>query len=316
MNNTTANLARSITFISSKQSYYTARLLVDKDLFYDCLRAYAYFRWADDVVDISCQSREECIAFIRRQMALVNCLYDQKQPLNPSLEEGMLSDLISHDRGDDSGLQSFIRNFMAVIEFDAQRRGRLINQSELDWYSSCLAKAVTDAIQYFIKNGHPYSESKQHYLAANGAHITHMLRDMIQDLDEGYINIPREYLEATGMTLKEPDSPPFRAWVQERVKLAREYFREGKCYLDELDVLRCKIAGYWYCARFECVLDDIERDGYVLRTQYAIRRKSFIWFKMGWLTVSLTLRHFIRRGRKSPRDAPGESAFEATMARQ
>jgi phytoene/squalene synthetase len=313
MNKTTANLARSITFSSSKQSFYTACLLVDKDLFYDCLRAYAYFRWADDVVDISCQSREECVAFIRRQMVLVNCLYDQKQPQNLSLEESMLSDLISHDRGKDSGLQSFIRNFMAVLEFDAGRRGRLISQGELEWYSNCLAKAVTDAIQYFIKNDHLYPESKDHYLAANGAHITHMLRDMIQDLDAGYINIPREYLEATGMTPKDTDSPPFRAWVQEQVNLAREYFRDGKRYLDEQEVLRCKIAGYWYCARFEGVLDTIESDGYKLRADYTDRRRISTGLKMGWLVISLTIKHVIRRVLCNPWRHSGSTGLKATV---
>ena len=315
MKNNTASLARSITLASSKQSYYTARLLVDKDLVDDCLRAYAYFRWADDVVDVTCQSREECISFIKRQIALVNQSYENKSLQNLSPEEDMIADLIIHDRGEDSGLQSFIRNFMAILEFDAQRRGRLISQSELDWYSNCLTMAVTDAIQYFIKNGHPYPDGSNHYLAANGAHITHVLRDMIQDLAEGYINVPREYLEAAGVTPEDLDSPAINAWIQERVKLAREYFRDGKRYLDELDVLRCKIAGYWYCFRFEWVLDSIERDGYVLRTQYYVRRKWLTWFKMGWLAVSLTLRHFIRRGWHNSRDAPGDSAFEATMTR-
>ncbi len=53
MTNTTARLARRITWASSKQSYLTARLLADRDLADDCLRAYAYFRWADDRIDIS-----------------------------------------------------------------------------------------------------------------------------------------------------------------------------------------------------------------------------------------------------------------------
>ena len=53
MTQSTARLARSITWASSKQSYLTARLLADRDLADDCLRAYAYFRWADDMIDIS-----------------------------------------------------------------------------------------------------------------------------------------------------------------------------------------------------------------------------------------------------------------------
>lgn len=295
MNNTTGTLARFITYTSSKQSYYTALLMVDKDLFEDCLRSYAYFRWADDIVDLSSQSREECIAFIRHQMSLINRLYENEQPQILLPEEVMIADLINHDRGENSRLQSFIRNFMAIIEFDAHRKDRLISQNELEWYSNCLARSVTDAIQYFIRNGHPYPESRDRYLAATAAHITHMLRDMTEDLAEGYINIPREYLEETGITPMDIDSPPFRNWVRERVALARKYFRDGKHYLNELEVLRCKLAGYWYCARFEGVLDTIEQDGYLLRTEYKERRKFSFLLKLIWLSVAIVFHHMIIR---------------------
>ena len=53
--------------------------------------------------------------------------------------------------------------------------------------------------------------------------------------------------------------------------------------------------GYWYCARFDGVLDVIERDGYVLRTVYNERRRLSSWLKMAWLAVSVTLRHIARR---------------------
>jgi hypothetical protein len=49
MRDATATLAQSITWAGSKQAYYTARLMVDKDLVNDFYRAYAYFRWADDI---------------------------------------------------------------------------------------------------------------------------------------------------------------------------------------------------------------------------------------------------------------------------
>ncbi len=320
MSNATATLARSITWASSKQSYLIARLLVDKDLVNDCLRAYAYFRWADDVIDVSAQTAGERIAFISRQKELVDSLYRNERPNDLTPEEEMVADLIEHDRGESSGLQSFIRYFIEVLEFDAYRKGRPISQAELTWYSGCLGKAVTDAIQYFIGNDHSYPNAENRYLAATAAHITHMLRDMSDDLAEGFVNIPQEWLEAHNISMDTNDigpeavkNPPFRAWVQSQVEQAREYFGEGKHYLDELDVLRCKIAGYWYCARFECVLDAIERDGYVLRTQYNVRHKSFTWFKMGWLAVSLTLRHFIRRGRHSSWDATSRSGFETTV---
>ena len=118
---------------------------------------------------------------------------------------------------------------------------------------------------------------------------------MVQDTADGFFNVPREYLEACDLNPEDVDSPPFRAWVQARVEEARQYFEEGKRYLDDLDVLRCKIAGYWYCARFEIVLDTIERDDYILRAGYRERRNFSTWLKFAWLSVSVTLRHIARR---------------------
>jgi phytoene/squalene synthetase len=121
---------------------------------------------------------------------------------------------------------------------------------------------------------------------------------MSLDMANGFINIPREYLEAHGISPEDVDSPPFRAWVRGRTDRARQYFREGKRYLDQMDVLRCKIVGYWYCARFEGVLDTIERDGYLLRAEYNTRHNLCSWLKIGWLALSVTLRHIVRQGRR------------------
>ena len=312
-----AALARSITRSSSIQSYLITRLLVDRDLADDCLRAYAYFRWADDVIDISTQSTAERIAFIRRQMELVDLLYSHERPNDLTPEEQMLADLIEHDRGQNSGLQSFIRNFIEVLEFDAKRRGNLISQDELTWYSQCLGKAVTNAIQYFIGNHHAYPSTANQYLAATAAHITHMLRDMSEDLNDGFFNISREWLVAHGhdndIDQGDMNEADFQRWVQGRVKLAREYFREGKRYLDELQNLRCKIAGHWYCARFECVLDTIERDGYMLRGSYHQRSKPASLVKMGWSAVFLACQHVTRQARRRSWETATHSGFETTV---
>ncbi len=270
--------------------------MVDRTLVEDCYRAYGYFRWADDVVDVLSHSSEGRVSFIKRQRDLIDRAYRNDRSDDLTAEEEIIVDLISHDRGENSGLQSFIRNFLAVIEFDAHRKGSVVTEEELTWYSKSLGKSVTDCIQYFVGNDHPYPDRENRYLAATAAHITHMLRDLSFDIPEGFINIPREFLEAHNINLENVDSPPFRGWVREQVKQAREYFRAGKRYLESLDVLRCKIVGYWYCARFEGVLDTIERDGYALRAAYRERRKLFNWLKIPWLSISVALRHIARRG--------------------
>ena len=75
-----AALARAITWDGSKQTYYSTRLMVDRGLVDDCYRAYAYFRWVDDVVDASSQASDASISFIRRQSDLIDRLYRGERP--------------------------------------------------------------------------------------------------------------------------------------------------------------------------------------------------------------------------------------------
>jgi phytoene/squalene synthetase len=308
--NTTAALAHAITWSGSKQSYLTARLLVDRELVDDCMRAYAYFRWADDVVDISFQSGSERTAFIARQKMLIESLYRGDRPEELCAEEKMLADLIAQDRGPDSGLRSFIGNFMAVIEFDAGRNGRLVTRHELSIYTGWLATAVMDGIQYFIGNGHAYPKTADRTQAVTGAHLVHMLRDTLEDIPAGFVNIPVEEIEGGGIRLDELESEAFRLWVRNQVERARVCLGTGKRYIDSLDVLRCKLAGAWYCARFEWFLNVFERDGYRIRSAYPERQHLAVWVEMAGLGVTITLRHVagrIRRGftRSNPRVAMG-----------
>lgn len=291
----TAALARRITWVSSKQSFLTAWLLADRGLVDDCLRGYAYFRWADDVIDHSLSERNARQRFIERQKSLVDRFYRGERPVDLSPEEAMLADLIDHDQGANGGLQSFIRNFMAVLEFDAGRRGRLINNDELSRYSSLLAAAVMDGIQYFIGNCYAYPIPEIRCQAVLGAHITHMLRDTLEDLPMGYINIPAEYLDEHGIDLYDMREEQLHDWVQERVHLARSCFQEGKQYINSLAVLRCKLAGYWYCARFERILDAIERNGYLLQPVSREKNGASAWLAMARLGLETIMDHAIGR---------------------
>ncbi len=291
---TTTALSRTITRNGSKQSFYSLKFMADKDLINNALGAYAYFRWVDDFVDDVSQSDVERDSFIKRQKGLIDMLYQHKSPTSLCPEEEILDRLIKSDRGDNSKLQSYLRNMMAINEFDVHRKGRLITQKELDWYSSCLATAVIDHLQYFICHDYPYPATHGRYVAAIGAHVAHMLRDMLADISNGYINIPREYLEAHKITPHDIYTTPFLAWVKERVTLARQLFAEGKLYLDALGALRYKIVGYWYCTRYDSLLDAIEREDYALRHEYRERHKPATWLKLVWLGNSITFRHLVQ----------------------
>ena len=282
-------LAAKITKSASKQTYYTIRFFVDRGRVADAYRAYGYFRWLDDVLDAETGSRVERCAFVDRQKSLLEACYRGETPDDVSVKEMILVDLIRNDTEKNSGLQSYLRNMMTVMQFDAERRGQVISQGELSGYSRALAVAVTEALYYFIGHDDPSPQHEARYLAVTAAHITHMLRDAIEDNEAGYFNTPREYLQVRGMSPQDVDNPSFREWVSGRVKLARMYFKASREATAQVKNWRCRLAGYAYTARFEWMLGAIERDGYRLRAEYPERKSLQAGLWMAWLTLASML---------------------------
>jgi len=262
------SLAETITRKSSLQTYITIRLLVDRKLMQQCFQAYAYFRWLDDQIDLVYKTKKERLACIKRQRSIIQQSCDNILPKKLSLEEQLIVDLIKSNRDKNSKLGLFVFSFFDIIAFDAVRKGTLISQKDLDWYSKTLSIAVTSGIEYFIHSRYIYPFSKHHYDAGIAAHIAHMLRDYHEDLDEGFFNIPKEYLVKHGMKPNDVNTIAFRNWVKHRVKLGRRLLQTGKTYIRTLPVLRGKLAAYWYCCRFENVLDSLEKDQFILHAKY------------------------------------------------
>ena len=278
--------ASSITKAASNQTFYTIRFLVDRERIDDAYRAYGYFRWVDDVIDADLGSGLERRAFVKRQESLLEKCYQGEALKDANIQEKMLVELVQHDDEKNSGLQLYLRNMMQVMDFDARRRGRLISQFKLNEYTRWLASAVTEAIHYFIGHGDFAPHDETRYLAVSAAHITHMLRDTFTDVRTGYYNIPREVLEENHIGPQDVQSDAYRNWVKSRVQLAREYFKAGKSHFARVQNPRCRLASFAYIARFEWVLDMIEREGYCLRPEYSERKSIGAKYRIGLLTLS------------------------------
>ncbi len=280
------NLPAWITWQASKQTYLTFRLLVNPSRVQDAYRAYAYFRWVDDQLDCNTGTPSEKLAFINRQRLLMEACYHQEACRDVCSEEQMLVDMACNDRlqnpSEASGLQFYLRNMMEVMSFDVQRKGRLISEEELKNYSLLLATAVTELLFYFIGPDDPSPRNQERYQAVRGAHIVHMLRDMLEDIDLGYINIPGDVLRSKQISPNDLTSEAFRAWVGERVSLARQCFCTGRKYFAKVKSLRCRLAACAYLARFEWMLEAIERDGYQLRRNYPERKSLRAGGWMAW----------------------------------
>lgn len=279
-------LAAAITRAASKQTYYTIRFLVDRGLVDDAYRAYAYFRWVDDWLDQGASHRSARLAFLKRQQTLISAAEGcdtASLPSDLAPEEHLVLDLFRRNATENDGLRAYCRYLMNVMAFDADRRGRLISQRELDNYTRWLAAGVTEALHYFIGHDCTSPHGRIRYLAVVGAHITHMLRDAVEDAEAGYYNIPREVVTAAGIAPWDVESQAYRGWVKERVSQARACFKIGRDYLAQVESCRCRIAGYSYIRRFEVVLDSIEREGYLLRANYPERKSYSQGMQMiGW----------------------------------
>ena len=212
----------------------------------------------------------------------------------------MLIELVRKDQNENSGLQFYLRNMMQVMDFDARRRGKLISQAELNKYTRWLAIAVTEAMHYFIGHNSYSPHDETRYLAVSAAHITHMLRDTFDDLEAGYYNIPREVLEANHIAPQDIRSKAYCAWVKSRVQLARSCFQAGKDYLARVEERRCQLTGMAYTARFEWVLDTIEREDYCLRPGYSERKSFGAGVQMGLSILSSVLNTHRTRFRPQP----------------
>lgn len=283
------SLAEAITREASTQTYFTIRCLVDRPLVADAYRAYAYFRWVDDVIDQMSIEKVDRLAFLARQQGIIARCYQGEWPDDLCPEEQLVADLIGHDFDANRGLRTYINQMMAVMAFDAERNGRLISQAELAEYTRCLATAVTEALHYFIGHDDASPQDETRYMAVTGAHITHMLRDAVEDTAVGYYNIPQDYLETHAITPADVTHEVYRGWVQARAQLARHCFAIGRATIAQVENWRCRLAGYAYIARFELVLDAIERDDYWLRPAYPERKSAKSGLKVGLSSVCQSL---------------------------
>jgi len=273
---------------------------VDRERVDAAYEAYGYFRWVDDKLDIPDCIGAEKAAFLRRQQALLDACYRGETPQDLCPQEQMLADLVNSDSETHSGLQSYLRNMMGVMAFDTDRCGQTITQAELAEYTRMLATAVSEAMCYFIGHGAvqpnaPHTETC--YPSVIAAHITHMLRDTIEDVEAGYYNITHEFLLAHKISASDVDSLAYREWVAQRIRLARTHFKTGRACIARVKCLRRRLAGYAYTARFEYVLRLIECEHGRLRREYPARKglRAGLW--MLWsILASLLASPWLRAG--------------------
>jgi phytoene/squalene synthetase len=260
---------------------------VDRPRVEDAFRAYAYFRWVDDVLDAAAPigsmwgdaERHQAARFLGRQHAVLERALRGENVTVTDRHETLLVELLRQEPA--AGLEAYVRQMMRVMDFDVHRRGSVVSDAELTDYTRALSIAVTEAMHHFIGNGAAAPHDETRYLAVSGAHILHMLRDTYPDVRAGYFNVPREVLEAHSIGPDDVHTDAYRAWVQGRVQLARAHFDAGRAYFARVQSPRHRLAGLAYIARFEWLIETLEREDFRLRPRYAAGSSLLTGLRMG-----------------------------------
>lgn len=261
-------IAQERTKASNPTAYFLVRLFGEKDWRDHSFLIYAYFRWVDDIIDCPRTSYEEKKRSMERQGKLLRNLYDGlAYQGNYILEEQFAHYSVAFDREMGFALKDDILGMFSVLMRDLERNGAPTPAKEMDEFIYVESKAFINMIRFFCGETGGYDGADK-YDEGVGCKLVHLLRDFIEDLDQGYVNISQDDMERYRINLDNINDDNFQAWVRDQVELAREHFRKGKHNLSNSKRLRYKIASYLYCAKYEDILAITEKDNYRLRSEY------------------------------------------------
>lgn len=155
--------------------------------------SYAYLRWVDDFIDNPLISIDEKIKFIQRQKYLINqcskkLFVEHEQP-----GEAFLFYFFEYaNKNDSSILIRAIEKMVEAIEMDVERlkSDGTFTEADLNFYINTQSKALYDIIIYFFLPSQ-YHSVKNVQTGRFQARVF-MMRDIIEDIDAGLINISRE----------------------------------------------------------------------------------------------------------------------------
>jgi presqualene diphosphate synthase len=179
---------------ASGSSFYAAMRILPQPQREAMFEIYGFCRAVDDIAD-SNTPRPDRLARLNQWRAEIDALYrGEAGPLVPSLRQPIRA--FDLDRGD----------FLAVIdgmEMDTVEDIRAPSCEKLDLYCDRVASAVGRlSVRVFgleRNNGHDLA----HHLG-RALQLTNILRDLDEDAAVGRLYLPREALEAAGITSTDP----------------------------------------------------------------------------------------------------------------
>lgn len=185
------------------------------------VRLYAYFRWADDIVDAPGRDPAEVARFVAGQAAL----RAGERPAAGPAEAALVEALAAEPR-----LRAAADTMAAALAFDARRTSESLAPADAEAQVVRVGDAFLGAL--WVCLGEPGAPPPELARLARGATRAHLLRDREVDEALGYVNRPAG-----------PDGRPVpvAAWAAATAAAARADFAAGRAALSGVGRWRTRL---------------------------------------------------------------------------
>lgn len=191
--NSVAEFARGVAKNDQPKASKILDFLIDKperDYINIC---FAYLRWADDIVDNPSLPVNQKKKFIEQQKNLISLIYSGNFPEPSGIEEACLIHFAEYAISNGNFiLLDEVKNMIDALSMDVDRleNSGVFSNAELDHYINLMSKSVFNILYNFTLPKSEYREG--FYLGSKFTTAALMIRDLEEDINAGFINIPAE----------------------------------------------------------------------------------------------------------------------------
>lgn len=244
------------TRASSPAAWALVRALGTRRGAADFCCVYAYFRWADDLIDTPGRDPQRVRAFAQAQAERVQALVRGRPLASEHPPERALA--LALTRTDAPRLRQSVLRMTEALGFDARREPTPLSVEALAAQLGRVGDAYTLALLHAAEAPDPVPPGV--FALARAATGVHHLRDLRVDLGLGYLNLPAAHAQAHGIrpeSFTEAELLPYRL---ARAPALRAEFAAGLAALGGLGSWRARWLLRAFAWRYLRTLERLTRD--------------------------------------------------------
>ncbi|HSP89079.1 MAG TPA: squalene/phytoene synthase family protein [Ignavibacteriaceae bacterium] len=181
---------------------------------------FSYLRYADDIVDNPDLPVNQKKKFIEHQKNLISLIYKKNFPEPSGIEEACLIHFAEYSLSTNNLLLlDEVKNMIDALDMDVHRleNSGIFSNEELDHYINLMSKSVFNILYSFTLPKSGYRE--EFFLGSKFTTIALMIRDLEEDIDAGFINIPAEDIKHYNIDLSNlKRDKNFSICLEERIR--------------------------------------------------------------------------------------------------